>query len=176
MANQAPHNEQRNVQQYIVIDRFLIKHKLTQNNSELLLNYFNFINLPNKIYINSILNADLFSIFVIERKTKKYHTVGTVPKTKKYHTVGTVPKTKKCHTVGTVPKTKKYHTVGTVPKTKKYHTVGTVPKTKKYHTVGTVPKSYIKIVERDKIDTLTQKLHDRSLSWLAITTCIRPIE
>ena len=152
MANQAPHNEQRNVQQYIVIDRFLIKHKLTQNNSELLLNYFNFINLPNKIYINSILNADLFSIFVIERKTKKYHTVGTVPKTKKYHTVGTVPKTKK------------------------YHTVGTVPKTKKYHTVGTVPKSYIKIVERDKIDTLTQKLHDRSLSWLAITTCIRPIE
>jgi hypothetical protein len=140
MANQAPHNEQRNVQQYIVIDRFLIKHKLTQNNSELLLNYFNFINLPNKIYINSILNADLFSIFVIERKTKKYHTVGTVPKTKKYHTVGTVPKTKK------------------------------------YHTVGTVPKSYIKIVERDKIDTLTQKLHDRSLSWLAITTCIRPIE
>jgi hypothetical protein len=152
MANQAPHNEQRNVQQYIVIDRFLIKHKLTQNNSELLLNYFNFINLPNKIYINSILNADLFSIFVIERKTKKYYTVGTVPKTKKYHTVGTVPKTKK------------------------YHTVGTVPKTKKYHTVGTVPKSYIKIVERDKIDTLTQKLHDRSLSWLAITTCIRPIE
>ena len=102
---------------------------LNQNDSVFFLNYFNFINLPNKIYINSILNADLFSIFVIEWKTKKYHTVGTVPKTKKYHTVGTVPKTKK------------------------YHTVGTVPKTKKYHTVGTVPKSYIKIVERDTIDT-----------------------
>ena len=26
-------------------------------------------------------------------------------------------------------------------------------KNKIYHTVGTIPKSYIKIVERDKIDT-----------------------
>ena len=30
-------------------------------------------------------------------------------------------------------------------------------KNKKYHTVGIVPKSNIKIVERDKIDTLTHK-------------------
>jgi hypothetical protein len=35
-------------------------------------------------------------------------------------------------------------------KNKIYHTIGTIPK---YHTVGTIPKSYIKIVERDKIDT-----------------------
>ena len=30
-------------------------------------------------------------------------------------------------------------------------------KNKKYHTVGTIPKSYIKIVERGKIDTPNTK-------------------
>jgi hypothetical protein len=55
--------------------------------------------------------------------------------------------------ITTVPK---YHTFGTVPK---YHTVGTVPK---YHTVGTVPKSMRTIIERGKIDTLSQHRHDHS--------------
>ena len=36
-------------------------------------------------------------------KTKKYHTVGTVPNSNKYHIVGTVPDSNKYHTVGTVP-------------------------------------------------------------------------
>jgi len=59
---------------------------------------------------------------------------------------------------------------------KKYHTVGTGPKSnikiiercpKNIPSVGRVPKSNtcIKIVERDKIDTRTYKIHDRSLFW-----------
>ena len=36
---------------------------------------------------------------------------------------------------------------------------------KNYHNVATVPQSDIKIVERDKIDTLYTNIHDRSLSW-----------
>ena len=46
-------------------------------------------------------------------------------------------------------KNKNYHTVETV---QKYHTVETV---QKYHTVETVQKSSRKIVETDKMDTLT---------------------
>jgi hypothetical protein len=53
-----------------------------------------------------------------------------------------------------------FFVLGTVPTVWYFFVLGTVPtvwyffaKTKKYHTVGTVPKSYIKIVERDTIDT-----------------------
>jgi hypothetical protein len=42
-----------------------------------------------------ILNTCTFKL-ISTRKTKKYHTVGTIPKStrkaKKYHTVGTIPK------------------------------------------------------------------------------------
>ena len=44
---------------------------------------------------------------------------------------------------------------------------------KKYQSVGTVPTSNGKIVERGKIDTPTQHIHDRSLSWLRTGTSIR---
>ena len=43
----------------------------------------------------------------------------------------------------------------------------------KYHTVGTILKSYRKIIERDKIDTSTAKIHDHSLSWLDTDTSIK---
>jgi hypothetical protein len=39
-------------------------------------------------------------------------------------------------------------------------------KNKKYHTVGTIPKSYIKIVERDKIDT--PNTNTWTVSFLAV--------
>jgi hypothetical protein len=47
-----------------------------------------------------------------------------------------------------------------------FQTNGEKTKNKKYHTVGIFPKSNRKIVERDKIDTPSTQIHDRSLSWL----------
>ena len=41
-------------------------------------------------------------------------------------------------------------------------------KKQKYHTVGTVTKFNITIVRRDKIDTPSTQIHDRSLSWLGM--------
>ena len=43
---------------------------------------------------------------------------------------------------------------------------------KKYNTVKTIPKSNIRIIEREKIDT-TNKIHDRSLSWLGTGTSVK---
>ena len=43
---------------------------------------------------------------------------------------------------------------------------------KKCNTVKTIPKSNIRIVEKYKIDT-TNKIHDRSLSWLGTGTSVR---
>jgi hypothetical protein len=43
---------------------------------------------------------------------------------------------------------------------------------KKYNTVKTIPKSNIRIIEREKIDT-TNKIHDRSLSWLGPGTSVK---
>ena len=47
---------------------------------------------------------------------------------------------------------------------------------RKYHTVGTIPKSnicYIKIAERDKINTHNTQIHERSFSWLGTSTSIK---
>jgi len=44
---------------------------------------------------------------------------------------------------------------------------------KKYHTVGTITISYIKIIERGKIDIPNTQIHDRSLSLLGTGTPIR---
>ena len=44
---------------------------------------------------------------------------------------------------------------------------------KKYCTVGTVPKSNIKIVERDKIDTPSTQIHDRTPSRVATGTSLK---
>ena len=46
-------------------------------------------------------------------------------------------------------------------------------KNKKCHTVGTILKSNIKIVERDKINTLKIQIHDRSHSCLGTDTSIK---
>ena len=43
-------------------------------------------------------------------------------------------------------------------------------KSKKY---STVRKSNIKIVERDQIDTLNTRIHDRKISWLDTATSIK---
>jgi len=45
-------------------------------------------------------------------------------------------------------------------------------KYKACHTVSTTPKPNIKIVERGKIDNLTQ-IYDRSLSWLGTHVLIK---
>jgi hypothetical protein len=83
-----------------------------------------------------------FSFYHTVGTFTKYHTVGIFIK---YHSVGTFTK---YHTIGTFTK---YHTVGTFTK---YHTVGTFTK---YYTIGTFTKS---IIEREKINSLTQILTD----------------
>ena len=45
-------------------------------------------------------------------------------------------------------------------------------KNKKYHTVRTVPKSNRTIIERDKINTLYTKIHDRPPFWLVLRISI----
>jgi len=49
-------------------------------------------------------------------------------------------------------------------------------KNKKNHTVGTILKSYIKILERSKIDTPNIQIHDRSMSWHGSGTSIKSDE
>jgi len=43
----------------------------------------------------------------------------------------------------------------------------------KYYAVGTFPKSNNKKVQRGKLDTLSAYIHNRSLSWLNISTSIK---
>lgn len=52
-----------------------------------------------------------------------------------------------------------------------YYYTNKMKNKQKYHPVGTIPKSYIKIIERDKINTPTQ-IYDRSFSWLGTGTTI----
>jgi hypothetical protein len=46
-------------------------------------------------------------------------------------------------------------------------------KGRKNPTNPATPKSNIKIVERDKIDSTSARIHDRSLSWLGTGTSIK---
>jgi len=41
------------------------------------------------------------------------------------------------------------------------------------NTVGTIANSNIIVVEKDKIDSSSAQIHDRSLSWLGTATSIK---